>query len=328
MKILGAILAFIGATYLIFAFNMDVSVSTNSTYVPGFGRIGGGEVANLELMSRRQNHLIVAALITLVGVLLIIFGVIFPRNQNVVEAAAETAEADFDGDRDISSDAYRLWLSRAYSIERNSVFDRYVLADQTFTSLEDALAYAHSLEQEKLSRIREEKKQREIEEEQARELARIQEEAAAAEWKRKKPRVIFIYTVLSILLILFFIWISHNYQIRQANEAARKAAEKVKILTEVKQVFGVELPDDVSDLRIRNPAGNYEFVCQNNKEGKVVEFSSEKDQKLLNEYMSNQLGSGAPQYEFIDDLDWKWAKGKNKYFLTSYVDNEYYLCII
>ncbi|MFM5906220.1 MAG: hypothetical protein ACKOPO_01305, partial [Novosphingobium sp.] len=65
MKIFGYILIVIGAAYLILAFNMDVAISTPSTYVPGYGDVGGGAVANLDLMARRQNHLMVAGLITL-----------------------------------------------------------------------------------------------------------------------------------------------------------------------------------------------------------------------------------------------------------------------
>jgi hypothetical protein len=57
MRGFGYFFIFVGIAYLIFAFNMDVSVSTSSTYIPGLGSVGGGEVANLDLMARRQNHL-------------------------------------------------------------------------------------------------------------------------------------------------------------------------------------------------------------------------------------------------------------------------------
>lgn len=63
MKVIGYILMIAGLIAMVFAINMDVSVSTY-----------GGRVNNIGLMSDRQNYLIFSAVIFLAGVILTIFG--------------------------------------------------------------------------------------------------------------------------------------------------------------------------------------------------------------------------------------------------------------
>lgn len=325
MRGFGIFLAFVGAIYLIFAFNMDVSVQTSSTFVPGYGSIGGGEVANLELMSRRQNHLIVAALITLVGVLLIIFGTILSRNEtaNVVNTEVES----FNGDRDITSDAYRLWLARAYSIERNDVFDSYVIINQTFKSLDDALAHAHSLEQGKLIQAMEEQKKREDDQAQAREAARINAEIAEAEWKKRKPKYIVGSIIFLGLLLIFFIPIWKKSVEQEQIRLAKEAAEKARIISDAESKFGVSLPEDVYGIRVREKAGNYQFACEWDENALLLEFNTKYNQYDLKEKFSKELGKGDPLYKHIDKADWVWDKNNKKYILKSFHEKEYYLCL-
>jgi hypothetical protein len=65
-------------------------------------------------------------------------------------------EAGFDGSRDLNDDAYKLFLSKKYDIQKNDVFGKFVCREKMFTSIEEALAYAHQLEQE-LTAIRKSK---------------------------------------------------------------------------------------------------------------------------------------------------------------------------
>lgn len=181
MKNFGYVLTVGGVIYLLIAFNMDVSVSTSSTYVPGYGSIGGGSVANLDLMARRQNHLIVAGLMTLIGVLLAIFG-------KGAEAEAEDASVkpvpalptSFRGERDLTNDSYRLWLAKSYDIQRNDVFDKFVMDERTFDNLDDALASAHGRDEAQI--------QNEIEAGEAEEAARQKRERATKETKEQEYR--------------------------------------------------------------------------------------------------------------------------------------------
>lgn len=45
----------------------------------------------------------------------------------------------FDGDRDLLSDRYQLWLTKKYDIQRNDTLGRYVVGDESFINLEEAL---------------------------------------------------------------------------------------------------------------------------------------------------------------------------------------------
>lgn len=138
---------FVGVVWLFIAFNMDTSVSTGGgVYMPD-------RVENLGLIARRQNHLMIAGLVTLIGTLLAIFG-----KQNAPEPErVEPAGNSLEGPpfvRDLSSDRYRLWLAERHGITRNDLFDRFVLDGQTYESLDGALAAAHAtdIEADKLRR--------------------------------------------------------------------------------------------------------------------------------------------------------------------------------
>jgi hypothetical protein len=49
----------------------------------------------------------------------------------------------------IDNAQYRLWLTKTYSISKNDVLGEYVCGDKAFPTGEDAIKYAHGLEQEK-----------------------------------------------------------------------------------------------------------------------------------------------------------------------------------
>lgn len=203
MKGLGYWLIGIGAIYLLIAFNMDVSVSVSSTYVPGYGSIGGGDVANLDLMARRQNHLIVASLVTLIGALMAIFGK--GQSESAVADSSSGKDLQFSGERDLSSDAYRLWLAKYYQIERNELFDRFILDEQTFENLDDALIRAHALEVQKVADAKAEDERIEIEVAANREEVRLAAERAEAHWVETKPKFIVAIIIAIGLAIASFV---------------------------------------------------------------------------------------------------------------------------
>ena len=136
MRAIGIVLTGIGVIWLLIAFNFYTGVETEY-----------GAVENLGLIARRQNHLFVAGLVTLIGALLTIFGhasAIQAVKGGVPESGQAALEAPTE--RDLASDPYRLWLAQKYSIARNELFSRFVFGQQTFNSLDDALIAAHDLE--------------------------------------------------------------------------------------------------------------------------------------------------------------------------------------
>jgi hypothetical protein len=70
VKSLGIVLLALGAAIAIYAMNMDVSVTVEARDL-GFGvHVPGMTVANLELMSRRQNILTLGGMLAVVGAIL------------------------------------------------------------------------------------------------------------------------------------------------------------------------------------------------------------------------------------------------------------------
>lgn len=54
----------------------------------------------------------------------------------------------FKGDPDVRSEAYQLYLTKKFNIEKNTVLEKYVVADQLFNTLEDALKHTDILNKE------------------------------------------------------------------------------------------------------------------------------------------------------------------------------------
>lgn len=90
--------------------------------------------------------------------------------------------AQFDSDRDLLSDRYKLWLTQKYSITRNDTLGRYVVGQDSFGDLEAALIHANRLED-----IRHEK---------------MLEDADQARLVRK--RLLYVAGVCGLLVVLLF----------------------------------------------------------------------------------------------------------------------------
>ena len=71
-----------------------------------------------------------------------------PQTSSVSNASKDnkTQVIDAPETRDLSNDAYRLYLAKRYSIERNDVFEKFTCDEKLFLTLDEALIYADSLE--------------------------------------------------------------------------------------------------------------------------------------------------------------------------------------
>ena len=65
--------------------------------------------------------------------------------------------------RDLSSDAYKIWLGKTYDIKKNLLFEKYELNERLFETLDEAIYHADSVEQEREADIEKEKKEAERE---------------------------------------------------------------------------------------------------------------------------------------------------------------------
>lgn len=320
MKAFGFLLTCAGVIYLFFAFNMDVSVSTTSTYVPGYGSIGGGDVANLDLMARRQNHLIIASLMTLIGAIMAIFG---PSETRPISSnnpiLPESEQSNFDGEHDLSSDAYRLWLAKHHRIERNDVFDRFVMGEKTFDTLDAALAHAHDIEIQIIADAREKQERRDAQIAAEKEAARLAAEKADAEWKENRPKIIIgIIIVIGLAIAAYFLF-RETPEERNAR-LLREKADRVELVESVEKQFGISLPEDASNIKVTENAASYAFLCDNEKTGTLLEFETASTEEAVKNLFAKTLGDGRVKYEYSEKFDWTWRKNKARYELSSFAE--------
>jgi hypothetical protein len=75
----------------------------------------------------------------LLGVLLILFGVLFSPRRT-------PSRPIYSGPKDLGNDAYKLYLVEKYGIEKNTVLDQLICQKSLFSNVADALLFAHELE--------------------------------------------------------------------------------------------------------------------------------------------------------------------------------------
>lgn len=311
MKSWGYGLVTVGIVYLIYAFNMDVSVTTAGTYVPGYGNIGGGQVANLDLMARRQNHIIVASLVTAIGAAMAIFG----KDESGEEDASASPTnrpvipSEFDGQRQLSNDKYRLWLAKHYDIQRNDVFDRFVFDDRTFETLDTALAEAHALEEQKRSDAAAAELERLENAEQEREDQRIRQEEAEAEWQENKPKVV-VGLLLGLAVVVALVFFARETPEEREARLVQERSEREAMAAQ----FSIRLPDDAT-LVDAGPIGDREYLCDEITEGSLLEFETELTEKELKDFLAESLGKGHSVYDGLvdDNYNWAWENAGVKY---------------
>ena len=318
MRAFGLLMIAVGVAYLLYAFNMDVSVSTPSTYVPGYGSVGGGSVANLDLMSRRQNHLIVAALITIIGVILSLFGSRTVQAESVAAIPNENRSQPFTGDRDLASDAYRMWLAKSYGVSRNEVFERFVMGESTFASLDEALAAAHVQEQTKIEEGEAMAEKIRLQREERQEIARIEAERADAEWKKFKPKLA-VGSVLASIFIFSIIFLSRETPEQRSARLAKEQALHAELIKTTEVSFGIILPNDASKIVVSKDIGDWAFLCGGSKNGSLLKFTTGWTKEQIKSALTKTLGPGRSEYEVLpDNFDWNWDKKERHYELTMF----------
>ncbi|MGH6785751.1 MAG: hypothetical protein ACREBO_02885 [Novosphingobium sp.] len=331
MRGFGLGLIAIGVVYLLIAFNMDVSVATSATYIPGYGSVGGGDVANLDLMARRQNHLIVAALITLIGVMLAIFGGRTASGEAAGPMSATNRDPVFSGERDLASDPYRLWLAKSYAVSRNDVFDRFVMGDATFSTLDEALANAHAQEQQKIEAAEAAAELNRIAQEERREAVRIETERADAEFARLWPKLI-VGTVLAVVAIILIILMTRETPEERTARLAKEETNRVELLASVEERFAVALPPDAKNLILNDKVSDQGYLCSDAKDGTLITFSTDLTKEDLKDHLTKSLGRGSSEYESLlpDNFDWKWDRERKHYELSMFSEGlptEAKLCV-
>ena len=147
MKVTGVVLLAVGLLWLVLAMGMSTTVTAGGKMV-GSVWIPTRSVHNIGLQDERRNQMMLGGLVTLAGVLLFGFGSVRAGQEGLVLGGSGKPPVlpDAPCPRDLSLEAYRVWLVARYEIVRNEVLNGYVCRDKVFSSADDALAHAHGLE--------------------------------------------------------------------------------------------------------------------------------------------------------------------------------------
>ena len=156
MKIIGIIVSLVSTICLLIALNMSTTVTTRSS---GFGdfRIPSMTVNNLGLMQDKQNYIITSAVFLIIGVGLYLFALKNGESKHIGEKPLQSQsdydkrdfikydivrapnETSFSGDKELTNDAYKLYLVNKFKVTKNDVFNKYVYREKLFDSLDELL---------------------------------------------------------------------------------------------------------------------------------------------------------------------------------------------
>lgn len=129
---------------------------------------------------------------------LIIVALLSPASTSRVPPSAQ-----FSGDRDLNGDKYQLWLTQKYDITRNDTLGRYVVADKSFATLEEALRRADHLEHQRIEQ-------------------RVLETERREEIRRRWKRVVLVGLLILAALALgrwIYNYLDHQKAVRTADQA-------------------------------------------------------------------------------------------------------------
>lgn len=224
---------------------------------------------------------------------------------------------EFVGEINLTSDPYRLWLADRYEIQRNELFDRFVIKDQTFDTLDAALSYAYDLEAARIESIRLDKERLVAERSARLEAARIAAEEAAAEWEKNKPKAILALVISASVLAAFFMWA----YIKAGEIEAQKTKAAAELLAKIEREFGVEVPKNAEGVELKAVEGDDSKTwCEGANNGKMLSFDSNSSSEEIAGNFTKQLGSGEPMYGSLFDtgenFNTIWKKNNASYVLS------------
>ena len=224
---------------------------------------------------------------------------------------------EFVGEINLTSDPYRLWLADRYEIQRNELFDRFVIKDQTFDTLDAALSYAYDLEAARIESARLDNERLLAERSARLEAKRIANEKAAADWEKDKPKAILALVISASVLAAFVMWA----YIRAGEIEAQKTKAAAELLAKFEGEFGVEIPKNAERVELKVVKGlDSRIWCEGANNGKMLSFYSASSPKEIAGSFTKQLGSGEPMYSSLFDagenFNTIWKKKNASYVLS------------
>ena len=108
---------------------------------------------------------------------------------------------------DLSTDAYKIWLGREYSITKNDLFGKYECDSKLFDSLDEALVHADAIEKTReLEKHLEEEAKRQKSREDAERINKWNEDAQRTQKQNTRVSMIvgsLIFVIVSICVFVF-----------------------------------------------------------------------------------------------------------------------------
>ena len=150
MKQLGIGVGIIGGLFFLWAaFIFDTSVAVNVPSLSNsiYAQSTSFRVNNLGLMDDKRTYMMVSGFAALLG----IFLAYAYRNEvdgefifsPLSDAQVGTSKIEFEGNSSLNEDAYKIFLSKKYGIEKNEALGKIVCGDRLFTTIDEALNFAN-----------------------------------------------------------------------------------------------------------------------------------------------------------------------------------------
>ena len=166
MKLIGMIVSAVSALCLLIALNMSTTITTESRNI-GSIRVPSMTVNNIGLMQDKQNYIISSAVFLIIGVGLYLFALKHNDSENIEKKPLQSQyeyekrnfvkydndrvpnEIKFKGDKELTNDAYKLYLVNKFKVTKNDVFNKFVYQDKLFESLDELLIILDNEENKK-----------------------------------------------------------------------------------------------------------------------------------------------------------------------------------
>jgi hypothetical protein len=145
-KNIGWILISIGGAIVLWAFFIfDTTVAVDA-YM---------RVNNLGLLNDQRNYSMLGGFVAVVGIFFLLRTESKdtqvkdmkekPKNQPI--SSPRIINQGFSGNKSIDNDAYKIFLVKKYSIEKNVALDKFIVGERLFNSIEEALIYASGMDE-------------------------------------------------------------------------------------------------------------------------------------------------------------------------------------
>lgn len=218
----------------------------------------------------------------------------------------------FSGERDLSNDRYRVWLTQRYDIARNETLGRYVVGGDSFETLDEALAHADYLE----------------------DTAEYERNEAADQRIKSNKRLAYLAVAIIGILLLFPLgnWVSDYLKKREADRQA--AQEQAIVRSDIeKTLSAVNLPLIPSANMEGASTGPLLYDQKNlcsfqagtidltDSKGSGSWFGSSASPETVKSFYIDRLKTNgfvpAPQFHGIDNDRVEYASPKNVVFVSS-----------